>query len=164
MTWLVSPVTLLFSTINAYTLLFWLFLAQIIRISLFPLPIHLLVPLSLYWVAFILSARVLRLDASEPILSSVNPHPPINSKFFNFGKYVAFCYSLPRASIVYITRAYCTSTIVHTPASPLASSAIIAPWANVDNGFPYGGFKNELSMLVALSLGIRYSGNLAYST
>ena len=53
---------------------------------------------------------------------------------------------------------------MQTPASPLANSAIIDPWAAVEIGLPYGAFKKCYKGLRALNLGNKYSGNLASST
>lgn len=86
----VHPLSPLFSRIYPSTFLVSAFLAHAIRRSLFPFPIHLLIPLILY-PSGTFATTVSRLEASDPILSSVSPQPPIFYKDIIWGKYFFFC-------------------------------------------------------------------------
>lgn len=126
---LLHPLRPFVSRINASTFFVSVFFAQVTTKSLFPLPIHLFTPLILYpyWVFVTV---VLIFEASEPILSSVKPHPPNISRLMILGKYFFFCSSLLKAYIVNPRRTNCTIAIVEKPASPRANSAIMTPWSN----------------------------------
>lgn len=125
----------LLSTMNPSTFLLSWFLAQTIRKSRFPLPIHLLVPLSRYPSPFF-ATDVYRFDASEPIFSSVSAQPPIFSSLIILGIYSSFCFSLPSVSIVYPSNTPINSTKVETPASPRASYANMSPRPVEEIGYP----------------------------
>ncbi len=77
-------------------------------------------------------AVVAKLEASDPILSSVSAHPPIQSKLIIFGRYLAFCSYDPRASTVNPSKPACTITKVANPGSTLAIYAVRTPWRSPD--------------------------------
>jgi len=73
---------LLIGTIKYSTFLLSLFLAHTNTISLLALPIHLLFPFNLYPHSTLITLVVILL-ASEPMFSSVRPHPEIQSYQLN---------------------------------------------------------------------------------
>lgn len=84
---------------KALTYLVSKFLAQTTTRSLFPFPIHLLLPLMIQPPSTFL-ALVVNSEASDPISLSVRPHPPINSRSLSLGTHLALYSSEPRVSIV----------------------------------------------------------------
>ena len=105
---------------------FFSFRAKTIKSSLLAFPIHLLVPLRRYPFSVLVEV-VVRLDASEPMCSSVSAHPPIHSILMILGRYFAFCSSDPNASTVKPKRPACTKKAVASPGSILVSYAMMTP-------------------------------------
>ena len=105
---------------------FFSFRAKTIKSYLLAFPIHLFVPLRRYPFSVFVEV-VFRFEASDPILSSVNAHPPIQSMFITFGKYFAFCAYDPKVSMVYPSRPACTRKAVANPGSILVNYAIMIP-------------------------------------
>jgi hypothetical protein len=87
------------STMNPSIYWFSAFLAQTIKISRFPFPIHLFSPFIKYPPSTFLTL-VYKPEASEPKFFSVKAHPPISSRLLILSKYFFFWSSDPSFSIV----------------------------------------------------------------
>jgi len=131
--------------------------------SLFPLPIHLLLPFNRYPPSTFLTL-VYKLLASDPTNLSVNPHPDNISNLLILGNHFYFYSSDPNYSIVNMARQPYTVMKVPNDASTLAHSAVNTPYNNILLVTPCGDLIYLLIAPFYLSFSITNSGNSAFST
>ena len=75
----------------------------------------------------IFSARVFRLEASEPVSGSVSPKQPSASPEHSCGSHCCFCSSVPQRTIEEHTSEVTTDTTVRIAESPRPISSTIRP-------------------------------------
>ena len=76
----------------------------------------------------IFSARVFRLEASEPVSGSVRPKQPSASPEQSLGSHSFFCSSVPQRTIDEHTSEVTTETTVRMAESPRPTSSTISPY------------------------------------